>query len=200
METKHTDTQISRPVVDQAKLEKICHEFLVAIGEDPTREGLVDTPKRFAKMWKAFIERDPGKLGTSFSCKQLDQMVIVSGIRIYSFCEHHIIPFWADIHIGYIADKCLLGASKLARIARKHAQKLNIQEEMVAAIAKEISELAKTENVAVVANGMHLCMVMRGAETEAKFMSSEMMGVFRHKPEARAEFMQLCFHSGTPGF
>ena len=173
------------------KLSQICHDLLTAIGEDPNREGLKDTPRRFANYWREFIEYDPGKVETSFEPITTDQMVGVSGMRVWSLCEHHLLPFWCDVSIGYIAESNVLGLSKLARIAHKHAHKLQLQERLVHDIANEICELAQTDNVAVVAKGVHTCMVMRGIKTHGVMSSSIMRGDFRHDQATRQEFFHL---------
>lgn len=173
------------------KLQNICTDLLVAIGEDPMREGLLDTPRRFAGFWDEFINYDPGKTAVSFDSVSTDQMVVVSGIKVWSLCEHHLLPFWSDISIGYISGDKVLGLSKFARIAQKHAHKLQIQERLVADIAQEITDLIGTNNVAVLARGEHLCMVMRGVKSPGIMTTSVMRGIFLHGPAARSEFLRL---------
>lgn len=119
------------------------------------------------------------------------QMVVVSGMRVWSLCEHHLLPFWADVSIGYIADGRVLGLSKFARIAHKFAHRLQLQEQLVLQIADEIEAVTGTRNVAVIATGEHLCMTMRGVKTPAMMHSSVMRGVFRTDADARAEFLAL---------
>lgn len=177
--------------VDAERLEKACREVLLAIGEDPDREGLVETPRRWANWWRELIEYDPGKVATTFSGIEADQMVVVSGVRVWSVCEHHLLPFWCDIAMGYIADGKILGLSKFARLARKHGSKLQVQERLVASIADELEELVGTGDVAVLAEGEHLCMTMRGIRSEALMTSSVMRGVFRERPSTREEFLTL---------
>ncbi len=177
--------------VDVDRLEKACREVLIAIGEDFTREGLVDTPKRWAKWWKEFIDYDPGKIATTFTSISLDQMVIVDQIRVWSLCEHHLLPFWADVSIGYVASNKILGSSKIARIAHYRAHSLQIQERLTEQIGRDVMALAETKNVAVVVSGGHLCMSMRGIKTPALMKTSYMQGFFRDRPEARAEFLSM---------
>ena len=183
--------QVPGPAVDHAALLRIGHDLLVAIGEDPQRPGIADTPRRFANWWQEFVAYDPGKVDTAFESVTVDQMVVVSGMRVWSVCEHHLLPFWCDIHVGYIAEDKVLGLSKFARIAHKHAHKPQIQERLVTEIADEIQALTGTHDVAVVAEGVHLCMVMRGVKTEGTMKSSVMRGAFRHAPEVRAEFFNM---------
>jgi GTP cyclohydrolase I len=177
--------------VDYPKLLEIGKELLEALGEDPAREGLQDTPKRFANAWQEFIEYEPGKLETVFESVTINQMVIVSGIRVWSICEHHLLPFWCDVSIGYIGKNKLLGLSKFARIAHAQAHKLQVQERLVEEIASEILRLTDSESVAVLAEGEHLCMTMRGIQTPARMISSVMRGVFQEEDSARAEFLSL---------
>lgn len=162
--------------------------MLIAIGEDPDRPGLVDTPRRWAKSWREFIEYDPGKIETLFEHVTVDQMVVISGMRVWSMCEHHCLPFYCDVTVGYIASSHVLGLSKFARIAHMHAHKLQIQERLVQEIADSIQTVTGSGDVAVVATGEHLCMTMRGVRTPAVMRSSVLRGAFRENPEVRAEF------------
>ena len=176
--------------VDHARVKSLVRELLEAIGEDPDREGLADTPRRIADFYKEFIEYDPGKLSTTFSSVSHNQMVAVTGMRVWSMCEHHMLPFWCDVNVAYITGDKVLGLSKFARIAHKHAHKLSLQEKLVADIANELIEKLGTEDVAVMAKGEHLCMTMRGIQTPHRMVSSALHGQF-HKPEQRAEFLTL---------
>ena len=105
--------------VDRAALLRIGRELLIALGEDPNREGLKDTPRRWADWWQEFIDYDPGRTDTCFHSVSTDQMVVVSGMRVFSLCEHHLLPFWFDISICYMANDMVLGLSKFARIAHQ---------------------------------------------------------------------------------
>ena len=177
--------------VDYPRLLELGRELLIALGEDPDREGLVDTPRRWADSWREFIEYDPGTIETTFSSKDSGQMVCVSGLRVSSLCEHHLLPFWCDVSIGYIPDKKILGLSKFARIAHKFAHQLQLQEQLGQQIADEISRITGTENVAVLLKGEHLCMTVRGIRTPGIMTSSVMRGVFRTKSEMRLEFLRM---------
>jgi GTP cyclohydrolase IA len=177
--------------VDYPRLLALGRELLLAIGEDPEREGLQETPRRWADSWREFIEYDPGTVDTCFESVSTDQMVVVSGMRVWSICQHHLLPFWTDISIGYIATDRILGLSKFARIAQKYAHQLQLQERLCKQIADEIVMLAKSTDVAILAQGQHLCMTARGIKTPAIMTSSIMRGVFREKHEARMEFLRL---------
>lgn len=177
--------------VNYTALQRIGRELLVAIGEDPEREGLQDTPRRFADWWREFVTYHPGTTDTCFESVTTDQMVVVSGMRVWSLCEHHLLPFWCDVSIGYIARDKVLGLSKFARIAHKYAHRLQLQERLCHQIADEIADIACTEDVAVMASGVHLCMTMRGIRTPGTMTSSIMRGLFREESDARMEFLRL---------
>jgi len=165
--------------------------LLLAIGEDPEREGLRETPRRWADSWREFIEYDPGTTGTTFSSLTSDQLVCVSGIRVASLCEHHLLPFWCEVSIGYIPDEKVLGLSKFARIAHQFAHRLQLQEQLGLQIANEITRITGTMNVAVVLKGEHFCMTARGIRTPGRMTSSVMRGVFRTESETRMAFLRL---------
>lgn len=178
-------------MTDIAKLEAIGRELLIAIGENPDREGLQETPLRFAKWWNEFINYDEGKVETVFDIGTADEIVAVSGIKVWSLCEHHLLPFSATINVAYIPDGKVLGLSKFGRIAHAAAHKPQVQERLSQEIADRITEITGSKDVAVLADGEHLCMSMRGIRTPAVMNTSVMRGVFRDEPEARAEVMRL---------
>lgn len=180
----------------QAMLEFVAEALLVAIGEDPEREGLVQTPARFARSWLEFLAVPTANLDTTFEVVQADQLIVLQGHRVWSKCEHHLLPFWCDLTIGYIPHGRVLGVSKLARIANFQAHKLQIQERLVHEIADELGLLTGHDNapnpdVAVLGRGHHLCMMMRGVQSDAPFVTSALFGAFREQPELRAEFFAL---------
>lgn len=177
------------PVVAYDDLLKIGRALLVAIGEDPDREGVADTPRRFANFWREFIEYSPGRTDTAFESVTTDQMVVVTGVRVWSLCEHHMLPFWCDLTMGYIARDKVLGLSKFARIAHQYAHQLQIQERLVDQIAGEIIRITGSPDVGVIAKGVHTCMVMRGVKTDGTMISSAMHGLFKHWGATRAEFL-----------
>ena len=177
--------------VDYPRLLELGRELLLAIGEDPDREGLLDTPRRWADSWREFIEYDPGMIETTFSSVDAGQLVCVSGLRVSSLCEHHLLPFWCDVAIAYIPDEKVLGLSKFARIAHQFAHQLQLQERLGQQIADEVSRITGTENVAVVLKGEHLCMTVRGIRTPGQMSSSVMRGVFRAESEMRMEFLRM---------
>lgn len=165
--------------------------ILEAIGEDPDREGLAGTPDRVARWWMEFVGFDPGNTDTTFEAVHTDQVVAVTGVRVYSVCEHHLLPFWVDLTMAYIAADRVIGLSKFGRIAHGHAHRPQIQERLVTEVADDIARLAGTDDVAVIGAGEHLCMTMRGIRTPHRMKSSVMRGRFREFGPARAEVMSL---------
>lgn len=187
---------------DQDAIRQATLYLLSALGEDSTREGLKETPDRVARFWMEFYEgQNHARLDTSFESTKIDQMVVVSGMRVWSMCEHHLLPFWADVTIAYMPAKTILGLSKFGRIAHKAAAKLQVQERMVQEIADEVEGKASSPDIAVIARGEHLCMSMRGIKTPAIMVSSVMKGAFRENRELRQELLQLCQTYGkqSPG-
>ena len=177
--------------IDTKKIEQAYSMILEAIGEDLNRDGLQDTPRRAAKMWNEFIDYDAGKLDTAFESVKTDQLIVVSNIKVWSLCEHHLLPFWCDISIGYIATDKILGLSKFARISQNHAHKLQVQERLVDEIANDIARFTGSNDVAVIGKGEHLCMSMRGIKSPHVMTSSIMRGKFKELSDLRMEFLRL---------
>ena len=182
--------------VDYEKLLSLGQELLVALGEDPEREGLADTPRRWASWWREFIEYKPGTTDTSFEAVTSDQLVVISGMRVYSLCEHHLLPFWCDISIGYVANERVLGLSKFARIAHRVAHRLQLQERIVHRIADEVQRVTGSPDVAVLSSGVHMCMVMRGIKSDATVSSLVTRGTFKTDPTTRADFLHMSGFKG----
>jgi GTP cyclohydrolase I len=178
-------------MVDIDRIQKAALEILEAIGEDPEREGLKETPARVARFWQEFIDYECGNTDITFECVTTDQMVVVTGMRVWSLCEHHLMPFWCDVNVGYIAKDRVLGLSKFARVAHQCSHRLQIQERLAHQIADEIERLTSSSDVAVFASGQHLCMVMRGIKTEGLLKTSVTRGVFHNDPNVRMEFLRL---------
>ena len=176
--------------------EHIVEDMLRALGEDPEREGLVDTPKRVVKSWNELFsgyDKDPAEvLGVVFEDGACDEMVILKNIEGYSTCEHHVLPFSYRCHIGYIPNGKVVGVSKLARLTEVFAQRLQIQERMTSQIADMLVEVLEPKGVMVVVEGQHLCMLARGVKQHNSTMvTSAVRGVFESKDAARQEFLEL---------
>jgi GTP cyclohydrolase I len=178
-------------MVNTKRVEKAVRDLLLAIGEDPTREGLKGTPARVARWWKEFADYRPGRIGTTFTMNQIDQMVMVSGIEAWSLCEHHLIPFKVRVVIGYIPAGKVLGLSKFGRIVHLVSHRLQVQEKLTHEIASLVQDKSASKDVAVLARGEHLCMTMRGIRTASVMTTSVMWGRFRDNPVTRSEFMGL---------
>lgn len=173
------------------QLEALGRTLLETLGEDPDREGLQDTPQRFARYWQEFLHYDAGAVDTTFHTTTVDQMVVVSGIRVWSLCEHHLLPFWCDLAVGYITRVKVVGLSKIPRICQRHAHKLQLQERLVDDIANELIRITESPDVAVVAKGVHTCMAMRGVKSEGAMTTSIMRGRYKSNHQTRMEFFKL---------
>ena len=177
-------------------MEKLFSKIITEIGEDVTREGLVDTPMRAAKAFK-FLNNGYEKTleevinGAVFEADTED-MVIVKDVELYSLCEHHLLPFIGKCHIAYIPDGKVLGLSKLARIVDMYARRLQIQEKLTKQIADAVELSIGAKGVAVVVEAKHLCMMMRGVEKQNSVMTTSVMtGIFREDRSTRMEFLNL---------
>ena len=178
------------------KLEANTKNLLELLGEDPSREGLVNTPKRVAKAWdfltKGYNENLDDLINNAIFEGESKDMVIVKNIEFYSLCEHHMIPFYGKAHIGYIPDGKIIGLSKLARITDLFSQRLQVQERLTNQIAQCLQEVLKPRGVAVVLEGKHFCMLSRGVQKQNTIAtSSSMLGIFREKESTRNEFLKL---------
>lgn len=169
--------------------------LLEYIGEDPKREGLQETPKRFEKAWKFWTKgykENPKDIMKCFKNPGVDQLIIVPKIDFYSLCEHHLTPFYGQIHIGYVPNGKVLGVSKFARLIEVYTRRLQIQERITQQIADDLMRYLKPVGVGVVAKAVHLCMRSRGIEKQnAEMITSAMFGNFREKPSLRQEFLSL---------
>jgi GTP cyclohydrolase IA len=182
---------------DEKKIKEIIAALIEAIGEDPTREGLQNTPQRVAEMYSelfAGIGKDPREeLNVGFE-EGHHEMVIVRDIPFYSMCEHHLLPFYGVAHVGYIPNKDgrVVGASKLARVVEIISKRPQIQERMTSAIADTIIDSIKPYGVGVVIQAEHLCMIMRGIKKPGSaIVTSALRGAFRNRAETRSEFFSL---------
>lgn len=173
--------------------ESVSH-ILRAVGEDPEREGLLATPSRVARAYDELLigyKVDPkALLNNAMFDVTYSEMVVVSDIDFYSLCEHHMLPFFGKAHVAYIPNKHVVGLSKIPRIVEAYARRLQIQERMTNEIAQLIHELIAPQGVAVVVDGLHMCMAMRGAKkANARMRTSALIGAFVDNPKTRSEFM-----------
>ena len=188
-------TDNKKPTREEA--EAAVRTMLAWTGDNPDREGLVETPKRVVRAYEQFFagyEMDPKEvLSIVFEeVEGYDEMVIVKDIRVESHCEHHIVPILGKAHVGYLPNKRIVGISKLARVVDIFGKRLQTQEVMTAQIANVINEVLEPKGVAVVMNAKHQCMTTRGVhKPESSTITSTMLGAFRENPDTRAEFMNL---------
>jgi GTP cyclohydrolase I len=190
---------------DRSEVENAIRTLLKYVGEDPAREGLLDTPKRVAKAFEEYCvgySQDPEAiLSTTFEeVEHYDEMIVLRDIRFESHCEHHLAPFYGVAHVAYMPDKKVVGLSKLARLVDVFAHRLQIQEKMTAQIANSLEEHLKPKGVAVVVEGVHMCMSTRGVhKAGATMQTSRLTGLFRSDPRTRKEFFDLLKKPGIAG-
>ncbi len=188
-------TTVIKPSREEA--EEAVRTLICWTGDDPDREGLIETPKRVVKAYEEFFEgydMDPEEVlqKTFEEVQGYDDAVIVRNIRVESHCEHHIVPIIGVAHVGYIPNNRVVGISKLARVIEIFGKRLQTQETMTAQIADTIQKVLEPKGVAVVVDASHQCMTTRGIhKTESSTITSRMLGVFRDNPETRSEFMNL---------
>lgn len=177
-------------------MEDIYRQLLESVGEDPTREGLVNTPERAAKamefLTKGYHEDIKTVVNDALFESHSDDMIVVKDIELYSLCEHHMLPFIGKCHVAYIPSNLVLGLSKVARLVEVFSRRLQIQERLTRQIADTILEQTGAKGVGVVLEAKHLCMMMRGVEKQNSVMkTSSMLGIFRNHSSTRAEFLNL---------
>ena len=181
-------------------MKDIIRQLLIELGENPERDGLKETPSRVEQAWR-FMTRGYGQNADEllnnalFDVQddvQYDEMVVVSNIDFFSTCEHHMLPFFGKVHVGYLPTTKVVGISKIARVVEMFSRRLQVQERLTAQIAKTIRANIQPLGIGVVIEAQHMCMMMRGVEKQNSSMTtSSMLGTFRSSAETRAEFLQL---------
>jgi GTP cyclohydrolase I len=192
------------PPVDHARIEAATVDILAAVGEDPNREGLLNTPRRVAKMYEELLggyRVDPSKLiNNAIFDVEYDDMVIVRDIEFSSLCEHHMLPFVGHAHVAYIPRGKVIGLSKIPRIVDMFARRLQVQERMTRQIADFINEVLDAQGVAVVLEGKHMCSMIRGVHKhDSSMTTSAMLGDFRTNRATRDEFLAHLGRSRAAG-
>ncbi|QDS96610.1 GTP cyclohydrolase 1 [Roseimaritima multifibrata] len=192
----HTDRNEPVPQgVDLKRIEKAVREILDAVGEDPDREGLLETPARVARMYAemfAGLKYDAGRHLTKVFTERYDEIVLVRDISFCSMCEHHLLPFTGTAHIAYLPSGKVVGLSKLARVVEEVARRPQVQERMTETVADLVEQRLEARGVAVVCEATHSCMTMRGVRKPGSLcITSSMRGVFRDDPSSRAEVLGL---------
>ncbi len=184
------------PTLTSATFEDLMREILVRLGEDPDREGLLNTPSRVHKAYE-FLTRgyndDPeAMLKNALFTVTYDEMVIVKDVEMFSLCEHHMLPFFGKVHVAYIPNGRVIGLSKIPRLIETFSRRLQIQERLTTQIAETIQKVIQPQGVGVVIEARHLCMMMRGVEKQhSQAVTSSMLGCFREEQETRTEFLSL---------
>ena len=191
-----------RLVAKSGSMQEIVKHWLTALGEDPARDGLANTPRRAAEAWSYLTrgyKQDPAALLKSAMFEvEANHMVIVRDIEIYSLCEHHLLPFFGVCHIGYIPRGKVVGVSKLARLADLFARRLQVQERLTNQIARTLMDTLAPEGVGVIIEAQHLCMMMRGVEKQnSRMVTSAMLGSFHDSVATRNEFLHLSRHRAS---
>lgn len=188
--------------VNQERIAKAVKEILSAIGEDPERDGLLDTPQRVARYFTEVcggLQEDPAEhLNKTFEVDH-DEVIVVRDITFYSICEHHLVPFYGRAHVGYLPEPNgrITGLSKLARLVDGYAKRPQVQERLTGQIADGIEKKLKPRGVAVVVEAEHMCMSMRGIKKPgSQTVTSSMRGLFRDNASSRAEVLQLILQGG----
>lgn len=183
-------------MINQKKIEKAIKEILIAIGEDPSRSGIKDTPRRVASMYAELfsgLHKDPGKEATVFHNEDHEEMIMVKNIPFYSMCEHHLVPFIGKAHVVYIPTKGrVTGLSKLVRVIEGFAKRPQVQERLTSQVADCLMDKLKPRGVIVIIEAEHLCMSMRGVKKPGSItVTSAVRGVFRKNEKTRAEALAL---------
>jgi len=188
-------SQDNKANVDIQKIEQAVRDILTAVGEDPQREGLKNTPSRVARMYAellAGMHQDPKKHLTSVFREKYDEIVLLRNIPFYSICEHHLMPFIGTAHVAYLPSGAVIGVSKLARIVDCFARRLHVQERLTDQIADFLMDSLKPKGVAVILEASHSCMTIRGIKKPGSVMvTSSLRGIFRKDPKSRTEVMSL---------
>jgi GTP cyclohydrolase I len=186
--------------VDTERIEKAVREILLAVGENPKRAGLKNTPKRVAAMYTellAGMNEDPAKHIRSVFTEEYDEIVLLRDIPFYSICEHHLMPFIGSAHVAYLPSGRVIGVSKLARIVDCFSRRLQVQERLTDQIADFLMTSLKPQGVAVVLEASHSCMTIRGVKKPGSTMvTSSLRGIFRKDPKSREEIMSLIHKGG----
>ena len=178
------------------KIKELIKELLIQIGEDPQREGIINTPERVAKAWqflaKGYNQDLDSLINNAVFREDYDEMVTIKAIDFFSLCEHHLLPFFGKAYVAYIPDGKIIGLSKVPRIVDMFSRRLQVQERMTQQIAETLNDALSPKGVAVVLEGEHMCMQMRGVEKQNSYATTSFMtGLFRKDSKTRDEFLKI---------
>lgn len=183
--------------MDKTRIKKLVRELIIEIGEDPTREGLRGTPERIANMYDEIFDGYDSDAELNVQFSENSDTVVVRDIKFYSMCEHHMLPFFGTITIAYAPNGRVFGTSKLVRLVKKYARRLQIQERLTRSIADDLNAQG-VKGVGVWVNAEHLCMKMRGVENEAKMMTSTFRGTYENSLERQSIAILINQHGSEP--
>ena len=193
------ESDTERPL-DETAAEMAVTRILRFIGEDPSRDGLIDTPQRVVRAWREMTtgyREDPAEILSRTFEETSDELVILRGVSFYSTCEHHMLPFYGTVSLGYLPGK-VVGISKLARLVHCYARRLQIQERMTRQIAEAMAEHLDARGVGVIVAAHHLCMGCRGVrQASTEMVTSSMLGTLRNDPVSRSEFLRLAHNTNA---
>ena len=201
--TMSSDRDWPRPELDTVPFSELVREIIRRLGEDPGREGLLQTPDRVVKslrfLTRGYTMSPRATVGDALFQEHHHNMVIVKDIDMYSLCEHHMLPFFGKVHVAYIPDGHIMGLSKMARLVEVFARRLQVQERLTEEIAQSLWEVVQPQGVGVVIEAYHLCMMMRGVQKQNSFtITSAMRGAFLEDARTRDEFLRLCQSDHSP--
>jgi GTP cyclohydrolase IA len=187
---------LENTTLTSATFEELMKEILVRLGEDPVREGLLNTPSRVHKAFqfltKGYNEDPEALLKNALFTVTYDEMVIVKDVEMFSLCEHHMLPFFGKVHVAYVPNGKVIGLSKIPRLIETFSRRLQIQERLTTQVAETIQKVIQPQGVGVVIEARHLCMMMRGVEKQhSAAVTSSMLGCFRDEEQTRQEFLSL---------
>lgn len=184
------------PALNREKVEELVRQLLIEIGEDPTREGLRDTPRRMAAalafLTSGYRQDMETVINRALFAQETSSMIVLRDIEVYSLCEHHLLPFFGRCHIAYLPRDRVFGVSKLARLVDMYSRRLQLQERLTEQISHAVMDSIDAIGVGVIIEARHLCMMMRGVEKQNSLLTtSSLLGTFRNNPATRQEFLSL---------